>query len=338
MMDISKITEGRRIFITGGTGFLGAYVIHELITRNYQVRALRRTNKIPSFLPSEIFERVEWVTGDLLDSVLLEESVDGCDAVIHAAALVSFQSDDRREIYQTNIDGTANMLEAAMQCGSRFMHVSSVASIGRRNDGGLLTEEDPWQKHKLNTNYAISKYQGEMDVWRAIGEGLPAVIVNPSTIIGYGNWDHSSCALFKSVYNGFPWYSNGINGFVDVKDVARAIIDLMESPVTGERFILNGDNWSFRQVFDCIADAFHKKRPDREATPFLGSIAWRIEKIKSLVSGKPALLTRETARIAQGNTRFSNNKILHQFPEFSFTPLKQTIEEACLLYLQHLSA
>lgn len=338
MSEIPHNAEGRKIFVTGGTGFLGAYVIQELVKRKYQVRALRRSDKIPSFLPAEIFASVEWIQGDLLDSVLLEESVAGCDSVIHSAALVSFHSSERREIFQTNIDGTSNMLLAAMAAGCRYVQISSVASIGRRNDGGVMTEGDPWQKNKLNTNYALSKYQSEMDVWRAIGEGLPAVIVNPSTIIGYGNWDNSSSAIFKSVYNGFPWYSNGVNGFVDVKDVARAIVLLMESPVTGERFILNGENWSFRQIFDCIADAFRKKRPSREATPFLGSVAWRLEKIKSILSGKPALLTRETARIAQGNTRFANEKILRQLPDFSFTPLKQTIEEACSLYLQHLPA
>ena len=176
------------------------------------------------------------------------------------------------------------------------------------------------------------KFYGELEVWRAIGEGLPAVIVNPSTILGVGDWNESSCAIFKSIYNEFPWYSNGINGFVDVSDVAKAIVSLMESDITGQRFILNGDNWTFRQLFNTIADGFGKKHPHREATPFLSAIAWRLEKIKSMFSGKRPLLTRESARVARSKTYFDNGKILKHLPDFQFTPLEKTIERSCEAY------
>jgi dihydroflavonol-4-reductase len=176
-----------------------------------------------------------------------------------------------------------------------------------------------------------------MEVWRAIAEGLETVIINPSTVIGYGDWNLSSCSIFKSVYAEFAWYTNGVNGFVDVEDIAKAVVILLESGISGERFVLSGENWSFRQLFDAIADGFHKKHPYREATPNLGEIAWRMEKIKSIFTGRTSLLTKESARIAQTKTYFDNNKIKKYLPLFSFTPLEQTVRQACARYLQNVN-
>src|SRR5579871_916406 len=324
------------VFVTGGTGFLGAYIIKELVEKNYSVRAIRRSNKLPFFISSDIFKNVEWIEGDILDPVALEDAMHGMDSVIHAAAKVSFTSDGKEEVFKTNIEGTINVLDAALANNiKRFVYVSSVAALGRTEDGERVDEKKPWDIVKLNTNYATSKYHAEMEVWRAIGEGLNAVIVNPSTIIGYGDWNTSSCAIFKSVYEEFPWYTNGINGFVDVEDVAKATILLLESDISNERFIINGDNWSFKDLFIAMADAFGKKHATREATPFLAAIAWRVEKIKSLLTGKPTVLTKESAKIAQAKTYFDNSKLLQYLPSFQFTPLRQTIENACRAYAEH---
>jgi nucleoside-diphosphate-sugar epimerase len=324
------------VLVTGGTGFLGAYILRELVEKGYPVRAIRRSDKQPFYISPSILEKVEWVLGDIMDTSSLEEAMEGVDAVIHAAAKVSFARSDKHELLTTNIEGTANVVNIAIEQGiRRLVHVSSVAALGRTRKGEKVTEEKKWESNKNQTTYGISKFHGELEVWRAIGEGLSAVIVNPSTILGYGDWNTSSCAIFRNVYRGFPWYSNGINGFVDVTDVADAIVALLESDVTGQRFILNGDNWSFRQLFNTIATAFGKKHPHREATPFLGSIAWRLEKIKSLFSGRRPLLTRESARVAQSKTFFDNGKILRQLPDFRFTPLEDTIRKACGEYLSN---
>jgi nucleoside-diphosphate-sugar epimerase len=326
------------VLVTGGTGFLGAYIIKELVERGHTVRAIRRSDKLPFYIPPAVFGQVEWVQGDILDIVSLEEALEGVDAVIHAAAKVSFSHKDRGQLFSTNIEGTANIVNRALEQNlKRFVHVSSVAALGRTAKGERVTEDKKWEDSKLNTNYAISKFHGEMEVWRGIGEGLPAVIVNPSTILGYGDWDTSSSALFKNSFQEFPWYSNGINGFVDVTDTARAAVALMEGDSIGERYILNGDNWSYRQLFNNIATEFGKKQPSREATPFLSAIAWRLEKVKSFFSGHPSLLTRESARIAQSSTFFGNDKILRQLPGFAFTPLEQTIREACKAYLRQVA-
>jgi dihydroflavonol-4-reductase len=322
------------ILVTGGTGFLGAYIMKELVEQGYAVRGLRRGNKLPAFIAPSIMDQVQWVEGDLLDVVSLENALQGIETVIHAAALVSFDPADRKALYKINIEGTANIVNLSLENQvSRFVYISSVAALGRTPGGDLVTENKKWQNSKLNTHYAISKYYAEREVWRAMGEGMNVVILNPSTILGYGDWNSSSCAIFRNVYHEFPWYTNGVNGFVAVEDVARATVMLMKSAVSNERFIVNGDNWSFRQLMNTIADAFGKKHPQREATPFLSKIAWRLEKFKSLFSGKKPLLTRQSARVAHSKTCFDNQKILKALPGFTFTPLPVAIEKAARQYL-----
>jgi dihydroflavonol-4-reductase len=322
-----------KVFITGGTGFLGAYIIQELVEKGYSVRALQRKNNQPSFIPKHILSKVEWVTGDILDVMSLADAMEGIDTVIHSAAKVSFLPKEKTQLYKINIEGTANVVNIALEKNiRRFVHVSSVAAIGRTAKEELVSEEKKWQQSKMNTYYAISKHYAELEVWRGMGEGLDVVVVNPTTILGYGDWNESSCAIFKSAFNEFPWYSTGINGFVSVEDVARATVLLMESNVSGERFIINGDNWSFQQLFNTIADGLQKKRPHRLATPMLGSMAWRVEKLKALISGKKPLLTRQSALVAQSKTRFDNSKVLQRLPGFSFTPLAQAIQKSCEKY------
>jgi len=322
-----------KVLVTGGTGFLGAYIIRELVAKGYSVRAIRRNNSLPAFISPDILEKVEWFPGDILDVTSLEEAMEDSGAVIHAAARLSFASRDRREMFSTNINGTANVVNIALEKNiPRFIYVSSVAALGRAGNGEHVTEEKKWGDSKWNTNYAISKYHGEVEVWRGIGEGLPAAIVNPSTLLGYGDWNHSSCTLFRNAFREFPWYTEGVNGFVDVTDAARAIVCLLESNVSGERYILNGDNWTFRHLFEDMADGFGKRRPSREATPFLAGVAWRMARLKSFLTGQPSILTRESAIVARSKTLFNNNKILQQLPGFRFTPLDETIKTACDAY------
>lgn len=330
----NSLPANAKVLVTGGTGFLGAYIIRQLVERGYAVRAIRRGRTQPAFIPGSTWDKVEWVTGDILDVIGVEEAVEGMDAIVHAAGKVSFSGRDRSAIFSTNIDGTANLVNSALAMPvKRFVHVSSVAAMGRLGNGERVTEEKVWQDSRYNTTYAVSKFRGEMEVWRGIGEGLPGVIVNPSTILGYGDWNSTSCALFRSAYREFPWYTEGINGFVDVVDTAKAVVRLLETDIVGQRYILNSENWTFRRLFESMAEGFGKKPPTREATPLLAGIAWRSQRVKSWVSGRPSLLTRESARVARSSTFFDNGKILRQLPDFAFTPLEDTIRHACKAYL-----
>lgn len=322
------------VLVTGGTGFLGSYIIKLLVEKGYKVKAIRRGNKVPAWIPQEITAAVEWVEGDILDVISLEDAMEGVDTVIHSAATVSFAKKDRASMYHTNIEGTANVVNIALEKNiRRFVHISSVAALGRTAHGGHVNEEKKWEESKMNTHYAISKFKSELQVWRGISEGLNAVILNPSTILGYGDWHSSSSAIFKNVYEGFKWYTSGINGFVDVEDVAKATVLLMETDITEQRFIVNGDTWPFKKLQDTIAENFNKKKPAKFATPFLLAVAWRVEKFKSFFSGKKPLLTRESAIVAQSKTWFENDKLLKTIPGFSFTPLEETVKKACQNYL-----
>lgn len=323
----------KSILITGGTGFLGAYIIRELVRKGYKVRALRRSSRIPHFLPATIFETVEWVEGDILDVVSLEDAMHGIDTVIHSAAIVSFSPRDKDRMYKVNVEGTANVVNIALESNvTRLVHISSIAAIGRKPDGGHVNEEKKWEESNVNTHYAKSKFKAELEVWRGISEGLNAVMVNPSTILGFGDWHSGSSAIFRNVHNEFKWYTSGLNGFVDVEDVAAATVLLMESGISESRFIINGDNWPFRKLMDEIAMNFGKRKPPREATPFLLEIAWRVERLKSMITGRKPLLTKESAKVGTSKTYFDNGKFLKAFPDFTFTPLEQTIANACTKY------
>ncbi len=326
------------ILVTGGTGFLGSYIIRHLIEKGYPVRAIRRSRKLPFDFPDPVWSAVEWVEGDVLDPISLHDAMDGAKEVIHAAAVVSFDKKHRSSMYQVNVDGTANVVNAALDTGiQRLIHVSSVAALGRSLHTEMINEEKKWEAGENHTHYAMSKHEAEMHAWRGFAEGLDGVIVNPSTILGFGNWNQTSCALFKSCYNEFSWYTQGVNGFTGVEDVARAILLLLRSgDIQHQRFIINTDNWNFRHLFNLIADQFHKKRPQREASPALGMMAWQLEKVKSLVTGTPPLLTKETVKVAHSKSSFDNSKLLRALPGFHFTALEDIIKKTCENYLQAL--
>lgn len=326
------------VLVTGGTGFIGAYIIKELVEKGYSVRALcRRTpsghSGFPFFISPAVFEKVEWVSGDVLDVVSLEDAMQGVESVIHSAAMISFLKKDRKTMYRVNAEGTANVVNVALEQNiKRLVHLSSISAIGRTASGEEVTEEKKWIESRLNTHYGISKHKAEMEVWRAMGEGLNAVILNPSTVLGFGDWHKGSCAIFRTVYKGFPFYTKGINGFVDVEDVARATVSMLENNITEERYIVSAENRDFQWLLNTMADEWNKKRPSREARAWMSELAWRIEKIKSIFSGTPALLTKESARIARSKTYWKNDKLLTALPGFSFTPLAESIANACRRY------
>ncbi len=324
----------KNILVTGGTGFVGAYILSALRSSGYNIRAIRRKTPVPIYIHPSLEQGIDWVEADILDVVSIEAAMKNVDAVIHAAAIVSFHSSDKQRMMKVNVDGTANIVNAAVEAGvKKILHVSSVAALGRTMQESHVNEEKKWEETKADTPYAKSKHLAEMEVWRGAGEGMDAVIINPSTVLGYGDWNSSSTRIFKNVYEGFPWYTTGINGFVDVEDVARAAILLLESDISEERFVVNSENWTFQQLFSTISKYFNKPAPSKLATPMLGKMAWRGEMVKSWFTGKKPLLTKHSSRIAQSCTHFDNGKILAALPGFSFTPLEESIKRACEKYV-----
>lgn len=315
------------ILVTGATGLVGSHLVKELAKTNSDVVALYNKTK-----PSAEQEKLAtWKQIDILDIVALEEAMIGVKQVYHCAAMVSFNAKDKNQIHHLNIEGTKNVVNTCLNNGiEKLVHVSSVATLDRFKDGDLINERMQGSVNdKENSEYAKSKTASEMEIWRAIGEGLNAVIVNPSIILGAGNWNNSSTAIFKNCYNEFPWHTNGSNGFVDVEDVVKAMIGLMNSNISNERFIVSGWNLSYKELFDTVAKNFNKKQPSKLATPFLSAIAWRVEKLKSLFTGKNPLLTKETARTAQKKIAYDNAKLLKALPVFTFGQFENTVHRIC---------
>ena len=315
----------KRILVTGGAGLVGNELLKQLLNRGEKVKAIYHSTPISFSHPS-----LEIVQCDILDITTLEELMQGITHVYHSAAMVSYDPKDKQQLLKINIEGTANIVNACIDAGiEKLVHVSSVAALGRIRNDEMVTEKMNWTEETSNSIYGKSKYFGEIEVWRGIGEGLKAVIVNPSLILGGDNWETGSSAIFKNVYNEFPWYTEGISGFVDVRDVAHAMILLMNSEITSERFILSGENLSYREIFSLIANCFGKKPPSKKVTTFLAEIVWRLEQLKARFSGQKQLLTKETARTAQAKVYFDNRKILETLPQFHFTKIKDSIEFTC---------
>ncbi len=314
------------IFVTGGTGLVGSHLIQELIKQGKQVKALYR-KAIPEI---PLKEKVQWVTGDILDVIALEEYMEGVNEVYHCAAIVSFNPKTRGEMLKVNVEGTINVVNACLASGvKKLCYVSSVAALGRIRNNKEVDETMNWSDETSNSSYGKSKHLAEVEVWRGISEGLQAVIVNPVIILGAGDWGKGSSGIFKSAYDEFPWYTEGVSGFVDVKDVVKAMIQLMESGISEQRFILSEGNHSFKEVFTLIAKGFGKKPPHKKVTPFMASVVWRLEQIKAMFTGKSPLLTRETAQTAQAVVHFNNTKLIKFLPQFRYTPVGDAIKRVC---------
>ena len=322
---VPEINVPMKILVTGVAGLVGSELLKQLLDAGNKVIAIYNSTQVSLSHPN-----LNILQCDILDTSSLEDVMEGITHVYHCAAIVSFEPKDKSRLLKINIEGTENVVNACLSANvQKLVHVSSVTALGRIRNGEVVTEQMNWSEETSNSIYGKSKYLGEMEVWRGIGEGLQAVIVNPSIILGGNKWENGSSALFKSVYNEFKWYTEGISGFVDVRDVARAMILLMNSKITGERFILNAENVSYKELFSLMAKYFGKNPPPKKVTPFMAEIVWRLEAIKSSITGKKHLLTKETARTAQATVKYNNSKILNALPGFHFTPVANSIEDTC---------
>lgn len=328
------------ILITGASGFVGAHLTRKLSEEGAQVRALYNRNAPNAAMQS--WSGVEWLQADLLDVFTAAEVMEGVTEVYHCAAIVSFNPRRRAEMIHANTETTANVVNAALDAGVRkFIHISSVAALGRDGTQKEITEEAQWEESRLNSGYGLSKYAAEMEVWRGIGEGLEGAILNPGIILGEPltdiGWVDGSPKLMQLVYDEFPFYTGGVTAFVDVQDVVNAAIALMNSDISGERFILSEGNYPFREVFAMMAEALGKKPPRVAANSLMTQLVWRASALKSAFTGKPATITKETARNAQAKTFYKADKILKALPGFRYTPLKEAIQRMAAAFDNHLA-
>ncbi len=321
------------IFVTGGTGLVGAHLLRHLVhTQHEPIRALRRTTSNME-LVHDIIHQIEWVEGDLLDTDALFEYLEDVKQIYHCAAVVSFIPAEADWMTKVNVEGTANVVNMALERQvEKLVYVSSIAAIGRSLTKPNVHEAIKWEDSNENSKYAISKHLAEREVWRAYFEGLPTVIVNPSIILGAGDWSKGSSRLIQNVADGLRFYPKGGSGFVDVLDVCEIMVQLMESDIVGERFILNAENLPYQTFFNLVADHLQKKRPQYAAPRFLAAIAWRLEAIRAFIFRTRPIITRETARTASSRYLYQNNKIKIAL-NWQFRPIEATIKRTCESFL-----
>jgi nucleoside-diphosphate-sugar epimerase len=284
-----------------------------------------------------MLQKVDWYPGDITNLASISEALDGVDNVYHCAAFVSFEQSKKSEIYEINVIGTRNIVNMCLEHETKkLLHVSSIATIGPGIDQKIQTEKNKWISNPKSI-YSLTKILAEQEVWRGITEGLNAVIINPSIILGAGNNGQSSARIFEKIQKGMKFYTHGSNGFVDVNDVVKIMLLLMNSEIAGERFILNGINLSYRELFVKIANSLNVKPPVWNASPLITSIAWKAAYLTSFITSKSPVITRESARSAQKIQAYSSEKLM-KLTGFSFTNIDDTIRDIASFYLKNNSS
>nr|NQU91553.1 NAD-dependent epimerase/dehydratase family protein [Bacteroidota bacterium] len=330
------------ILVTGSTGFLGAHLLYELICKGLRVKALYRKGSDIDFVRKTFsryctdftkkFEPIQWIEGDIMDLYSLQEALEGIDKVYHTAGKVSYNATDKDVLLRVNQLGTQNLVNACLDAKvKKLCHVSSVSALGRSEQGETITELHLWKTSRINSYYAISKYGAEREVWRGVAEGLDAVIVNPSVIIGPGNWKSGSAKMFSTIYKWMPFYTPGTNGYVDVRDVAAIMVKLMESDIKNERFIVSSEDIPYRQLIWMIAQNLERGKPFIRLPKILAEIGWRLEYLKRIVGIDPTF-TREIVRSAFNKFYYDNQKAVKAL-DFEYTPIEESIKNTARIFL-----
>ncbi len=314
------------VLVTGASGFLGGEIVKQLVAQGESVRIIVRKNSSLTHL-NNFLQQIEIAEADILDIPSLENAFDGIEKIYHSAAVIGYDKSYYERMYKCNIEGTANVVNVALAKGvKKLLHVSSIASIGGKPNE-RITEETKWEKNEWTAHYGITKMLAEREVWRGIQEGLKAVIVNPGIIIGVGHEDKSTMRIFRKIQQQrLPFYSNGTNGFVDVSDVASCCIQLMNSNVQSERFIIISENKSFKYYFETIAKTLQVPPPKLRLNKILGWFFVCLDWLISTLFFKKRGLTKENLIISIEPFEYANDKIKKQL-NYTFIPMEKSIEK-----------
>jgi dihydroflavonol-4-reductase len=329
-----------KIAVTGATGLLGAHFLWQALqTHPGLVAICRNPHKQATVLnifkqydadkAQAAYDRIDWRVANLLEIDEVENALQGIELVFNLAAQVSFNPKDARKLVDYNAGITENVVNACLYLGiENLVHLSSVAALGRKEDKTAnkgIDEDTYWENSRQNSVYAISKYRAEMEAWRGMVEGMKVLVLCPPIILAPGFRDQSSGKLYPTVAKGLPFYTYGENGFVDVRDLSKAMLQLVQAKKWNEKYIVSGVHSSYKNLFDLIAAKAGSKKPFIRLTSFLGGIFWRLEWLRSRITGRNPLLTKETFRSSQGKYHYLSDKLIDTL-NFEFTPLQETIE------------
>jgi nucleoside-diphosphate-sugar epimerase len=332
------------IFVTGGTGLLGSHLIYALISQGETVRAIHRKTSNRNILgkvigyykgnAEKLLDLVEWTECDIIDYDRLSKAIQGVDFVYHCAAAVSFKNLGREIIIDNNVTGTSNIVKGCLENRiKKLCHVSSNAALGAKDGEFMVNERHEWNEEQHHSPYAISKYLSEQEVWKGISNGLNAVIVNPTIILGPGEWGRGSASFFSRIDRGMLFCTTGTTGYVDVNDVVNSMIALMRSDISGERFLLNADNPTYEQFFTIVAGSINARKPlIRVPGVFSYLVMPAVQLLEILTRGK-TVLTKEMIKVAWSRITYDNSKVI-KYTGVSFKPIERSVKEIGKFYLE----
>ena len=340
-------------FVTGATGFTGAYFLYRLVQQNQKVRALKREksslsqtklifdymaeleNK-PEGYANELLQKVEWVNADITDFADIDEAMNGVGEVYHCAALVTFQLSEKPLMEEVNIGGTARLIDLALEKNvKKFVFVSSIAALPRKH-GVTVDESFVEERPAFSSPYSETKYRSEMEVWRGKAEGLNVLVVNPGIILGPCEFsrDEGTAAFFNNIARGMPFYPQGGNAFVDVRDVVDKTLKLSElNDAWGHRYIMISQNLPFKEVMSWIAKGIKRKPPAIKAKPWTGYLGYGMDRVRTLITGGNPRITPSMIYTASQNFYYDNSRVKGLLNE-DFMPVKRSIDDSCLFFLR----
>jgi len=327
------VHKNDRIFITGGTGLIGSYIIRTLLKKGYTNLVALHRNTSSFNLLGQQKDEVDWKIGDIENVSDIYTLVKGVDIIIHAAAIVSFDDRDSEAMISANRDGTANLVNAALANKiKKFIHISSVAALGKPESGNIISESTEWVESKNNSPYSLSKRASELEVWRGHAEGLNVSVLSPSVVLGAGNWSQTSAKIIANMHRGQKLYPAGGNGFVDVRDVAKAVVKLLDADHNGQRFLINGGNLLFKELMDEMATNYNIPKPNRAIAKWMIPVSWRLFGLISFITRKPTVYAKHTVISTSKIWKYDNHKSIEKLG-MTYIPLKQTIKESCDAFL-----
>jgi nucleoside-diphosphate-sugar epimerase len=331
------------ILVTGGTGLVGSHLILHLLENGEQsifaiYKSKSSINKTKALFTnknkSELFSRINWIKANILDIPSLELAFKNIDFVYHCAAKISFDPNDETSLRKVNIEGTANIVNFCIAKKiKKLCYVSSIAALGELAQNELeITEESEWNPEIIHSDYAISKFGAEMEVWRGQQEGLDCVIVNPGIILGSGFFNDGSGKLFYSVKKGMYFYTNGVSGYVAVEDVVKIMVLLMNSDIKNERFIVIAENKTYKDVIFSIAENLNVSKPKIEAKPWLLKLAWSIDYFMNLFFRTKRKISKNAIHALINTAHYSNKKIKNVL-NYEFISVDNCIATISKVYL-----
>ncbi|MBK9255622.1 MAG: NAD-dependent epimerase/dehydratase family protein [Saprospiraceae bacterium] len=328
------MVKNNRILITGSNGFVGSYIVRALLNEGYKnIFCLKREHSNTDLL-NDLKHDINWVLGDILDIPFLEDVMQDTDTVIHAAAIVSHDPRIKHIMLQTAVEGTANMVNVALfRKVRKFIFISSVAALGRRKPNEIIDEEAVFSHSELDSYYGLTKFLAEQEVWRGDAEGLPVTVLSPSFILGAGKWDHSSTRLFKKAYEGLKYFPTGSAGFVDIRDVAIAVTNVVNQDFLGKQFIISSQNLSFAEVLNNICHHLDVQKPVKALTPFIARFLIILESLKSSVSGNSPFLTKDSYLTSSASVCYNNDSSVQNL-KMSYRSVSETLNDCCRIFLK----